>query len=108
MNDEGRQRIMAFHHKGTKNTPTVGALSEERPQRTATKNGHKERYLFLLSFKDAMQNEGAEYGAGRMPALPPLFNGASIGCEGWGIQKNVCFYYIKDLKRQIPEELVRL
>jgi hypothetical protein len=85
-----------FHHRDTEDT----------------ENGHREEHSWLLSFKDAMQTVGAEYGAGtsqRAPAaLPPLFGGIVLRnrCASLCPQKNVCFYNIKDLKCQIPEELV--
>ncbi len=51
---------------------------------------------------------GAGCGAGMMPTLL-LFNSGTFrnGCEGRIIQKTLCWYYIKDVKRQIPEVLVQ-
>jgi hypothetical protein len=68
-------------------------------------NGH----AFTVTFTERLV---AEYGAGTAQgapaALPPLFNSELLrnDCEGWRIQKNQCFYTIKDLKCQNPEELV--
>jgi hypothetical protein len=57
-----------------------------------------------------MQTEGAEYGAGETPALPPLFNSSMPGqVKQVGVRrKTLCVCIIKDLKGQNPEELVKI
>jgi hypothetical protein len=81
-----------FFTKKTQSTKITTTKNDhkERPQRTTTTNGmrfRRERHFLLLSFKDAMQTEGAEYGAGRMPALPAFTNSEVLrkGCAGWGV-----------------------
>jgi hypothetical protein len=79
---DGGERII--HHKDTKDT------------KNDTKNDYRKRHFLLLSFKDAMQTEGAEYGAGTAQgapaALPSLLNWATIRCGDWRFWKNVCAY----------------
>jgi hypothetical protein len=92
---------------------SIFTTETQRTRRTTTANSRRSRreeHSWLLSFKDAMQTVGAEYGAGRMPALPAFTNSGTLrnGCEGLaGLEKaRVATYYIKDFRCQNPEELV--